>query len=336
MDFNYLIITFFILLNFFFIFFFQNIKIFHTNIDQPDLKRKLHKKPIPLAGGIIIFVNILFYILFVFFNENLLSKEIIFLDRYILITFFLACSAIFFLGFLDDKLNISASKKFLITSILILLILFFDKSLTINIVNLSFFERNFSLSGFSILFTCFCFLVFLNAFNMFDGIDLQSCFYSLIIFSSLLLFYIDMLIFKVFLICLMGYGYLNYKNKSFLGDSGSLLLPFVIGYIFIKLYNINLINFCDEIVIYMLIPGLDLIRLFFKRILQKKNPLSPDRYHLHHLLIEKYSHLKTLLIMVFLILIPIIFIQLNINKLLILIISTSVYFIIISNVTKKL
>tara|TARA_B100000579_G_scaffold417082_1_gene413284 strand:- start:758 stop:1273 length:516 start_codon:yes stop_codon:yes gene_type:complete len=171
---------------------------------------------------------------------------------------------------------------------------------------------------------------------MFDGIDLQSCFYSLIIFSSLLLFYIDMLIFKVFLICLMGYGYLNYKNKSFLGDSGSLLLPFVIGYIFIKLYNINLINFCDEIVIYMLIPGLDLIRLFFKRILQKKNPLSPDRYHLHHLLIEKYSHLKTLLIMVFLILIPIIFIQLNINKLLILIISTSVYFIIISNVTKKL
>ncbi len=336
MDFNYLIITFFILLNFFFIFFFRNIKIFHTNIDQPDLKRKLHKKPIPLAGGIIIFVNILFYILFVFFNENLLSKEIIFLDRYILITFFLACSAIFFLGFLDDKLNISASKKFLITSILILLILFFDKSLTINIVNLSFFERNFSLSGFSILFTCFCFLVFLNAFNMFDGIDLQSCFYSLIIFSSLLLFYIDMLIFKVFLICLMGYGYLNYKNKSFLGDSGSLLLPFVIGYIFIKLYNINLINFCDEIVIYMLIPGLDLIRLFFKRILQKKNPLSPDRYHLHHLLIEKYSHLKTLLIMVFLILIPIIFIQLNINKLLILIISTSVYFIIISNVTKKL
>ena len=60
MDFNYLIITFFIFLNFFFIFFFQNIKIFHTNIDQPDLKRKLHKKPIPLAGGIIIFVNILY------------------------------------------------------------------------------------------------------------------------------------------------------------------------------------------------------------------------------------------------------------------------------------
>ena len=335
MDFNYLIITFFILLNFFFIFFFQNIKIFHTNIDQPDLKRKLHKKPIPLAGGIIIFVNILFYILFVFFNENLLSKEIIFLDRYILITFFLTCSAIFFLGFLDDKLNISASKKFLITSILILLILFFDKSLTINIVNFSFFERNFSLSGFSILFTCFCFLVFLNAFNMFDGINLQSSIYSIIVFLSILYFLNDSLIVKIILISIFTYSYLNMKNKSFLGDSGSLLVAFIIGYFFIKLYNRGLINYTDEVVIYMLVPGIDLIRLFFKRLFLKRNPLSSDRFHLHHLLLSKYSFEKTIVILVALILFPIIMNYFILNKLFVILIFISIYFLLLIAISSR-
>ena len=92
--------------------------------------------------------------------------------------------------------------------------------------------------------------------------------------------------------------------------------------------NLDL-NFSDEIVIYMLIPGLDLIRLFFKRILQKRNPLSPDRFHLHHLLLLKFSYNKTLIILVILIIIPLLLNLLNLNKLLIIIISTIIYSILI-------
>ena len=47
-----------ILFNFLLIVFFDKIKIFHINLDYPDGKRKLHKSPIPLAGGIIIFLNL--------------------------------------------------------------------------------------------------------------------------------------------------------------------------------------------------------------------------------------------------------------------------------------
>ena len=40
-----------ILFNFLLIVFFDKIKIFHINLDNPDGKRKLHKSPVPLAGG---------------------------------------------------------------------------------------------------------------------------------------------------------------------------------------------------------------------------------------------------------------------------------------------
>ena len=83
----------------------------------------------------------------------------------------------------------------------------------------------------------------------------------------------------------------------FLGDSGSLLISFIIGYFFIKLYNNEIINYTDEVVIYMLLPGVDLIRLFFKRILLKRSPLSSDRFHLHHLLL-KYSYEKTIIVLI--------------------------------------
>ena len=98
---------------------------------------------------------------------------------------------------------------------------------------------------------------------------------------------------------------MNSKNKSFLGDSGSLLISFIIGYFFIKLYNNELISHTDEVVIYMLLPGIDLIRLFFKRISLKRNPLSSDRFHLHHLLLKKYSYKKTIIILIALIIFPI-------------------------------
>ena len=57
---------------------------------------------------------------------------------------------------------------------------------------------------------------------------------------------------------------------------------------------------------FMIVPGVDMIRLFFERLINKKSPLSHDRNHLHHLLIKKNSFQITTLIMISLILIPII------------------------------
>ena len=120
---------------------------------------------------------------------------------------------------------------------------------------------------------------------MFDGINLQAISYSLFIFLILTFFFVNSFILKILIINLVTFSYLNLKNKSFLGDSGSLLLGFLISYFFIKLYNFNYFNYADQITLFMLIPGLDLIRLFISKFTEK-NPLSPDRNHLHHLLLS--------------------------------------------------
>ena len=109
---------------------------------------------------------------------------------------------------------------------------------------------------------------------MFDGINLQFSAYSIIIFLGILNLNFDSLLIKIILISILTFTFLNLKNKCFLGDSGSLLISFIIGYFFIKLYNNEIINYTDEVVIYMLLLVLILIRLFFKRILLKKKSVK--------------------------------------------------------------
>ena len=131
------------------------------------------------------------------------------------------------------------------------------------------------------------------------------------------------------LISIICYTSLNLQNKIFLGDSGTLITSFVIGYIFISLYNLEIITFADEIVLYMLLPGIDLIRLFFKRLLSRKNPLSPDRFHIHHILLMKFSIKKTLIIMCSFVLLPIILNYLEFNRLFIIVFFVLIYVILL-------
>ena len=126
---------FIILFNLILIIFFDKIKFFHLNLDSPDGKRKLHKKPTPLAGGIIIFLNLIIYFIFLSSNQNILFNEIIFDDYRDVIIFFITSLLIFSLGFMDDRYNISASRKFLIILIIITLSLVFDDNLNIKIIN---------------------------------------------------------------------------------------------------------------------------------------------------------------------------------------------------------
>lgn len=318
-----------IIFNLFLIFKFDSFKFFKINIDKPDDYRKFHKKPTPLAGGTIIALNLCLYFVLILSDASFLKEEIIYENYKILTVFFSISLFIFFVGFLDDKFNFKPVLKFILLSIVILIILFLDDSVTIKIVKFSFLDNQLNISKYSIFFTLFCFLVFLNAFNMIDGINLQASSYSLIVFFSIYFFYAEILIIKTLLISIIGYSYLNFKNKTFFGDSGSLLISFIMGYLFIKLYNKGLIISSDEVIIYMLIPGLDLIRLFFKRIITKKNPLKGDRFHLHHLLLKKFSYPTTLIIFLSLIISPIILNIYEINRIFIISFAIIVYSILI-------
>ena len=184
-----ILLIFFIILNFTLLLNFSKIKVFHYNIDKPDNVRKLHSKPTPLAGGIIIFLNILIYWVVLNFSEDLLKLEIFFNDKKSLNYFMLITTLIFMLGLIDDKINIKASFKFLYLFIIILFLLLIDDGLVLKKINFSFYEKNIALGQFDLLFSSFCILVFLNAFNMFDGINLQAGFYTIFIFCCLSFFF---------------------------------------------------------------------------------------------------------------------------------------------------
>ena len=335
MIFSDLILIFFILLNLFIVTYFQKLKIFHYVIDKPDKVRKLHSKPTPLAGGQIICLNIFIYCVFVYFHREILEIEIFFKNIKSLNFFMLTFFSIFLIGIIDDKIDFQANTKFLLLAIIITILLLFDDDLVLNNIRFSFLERSFSLHYFNMIFSVLCFLIFLNAFNMFDGINLQAISYSLFIFLILTFFFVNSFILKILIINLVTFSYLNLKNKSFLGDSGSLLLGFLISYFFIKLYNFNYFNYADQITLFMLIPGLDLIRLFISRIYRKKNPLSPDRNHLHHLLLSKYSFKFSIITILLFISFPIFLEYFKINNILTILLTTIIYFALVFFLKRK-
>ena len=319
----------FAVLNLFFLINFDSIKIFKLIIDKPDGKRKIHLKPIPLAGGIILIINILIYFILFFVSPDFFPRELFFDNNLYFFIFIITSVVIFLIGIFDDKYNLSPNFKIFLLSSVIIFILYFDNDLVIKNIRVSFLDDTIGTKNFGILFTLFCILVFLNAFNMFDGINLQASIYSLSIFLFLYFMIIKSFFILILIIYLFFYSILNYRSKSFLGDGGSLLLSFLISYIFIKLYNADLIKFSDEIFIFMMIPGIDLIRLFFVRAIKKKNPLKPDKDHLHHLLISKFSQTKSLLLLHSIIIIPIFLNYMNINKFLIILTTIFLYTLII-------
>ena len=301
-----------VFLNIILYFFNSNIANILNLFDIPDGKRKIHYAPVPLTGGIIIFLNISYCFIF-----NQLNVGIELFDNIKnLNIFFLSCFVLWVLGIIDDKKNISANLKFLIILFIIIINLLFDKSIIINKVYLTFFNE-FNLGFFAYIWTAICFLLFINALNMFDGINLQTAIYSsficlLFIFNSFLSNFFLIILFSLIIFCL-----LNLKNKSFMGDSGTYLLSYLFSYFFIRSYNEFSLFYADEIVLIMLIPGLDLMRLFIIRILKKKHPFSPDKQHLHHYLLNRFGYYRTLLIIQSLIIVPII-ISLLINQVVIL------------------
>jgi len=302
------------LYTFFFIIIIVNILfyIFNKNIaesinlfDNPDKFRKLHKTKVPLTGGIIILINSSLALIFTTIEPLYFDKLIIFKNNLDLIILFISILIFFFVGFVDDKYNISPNKKFLIITLILFPIIYFSDNLIINSIDFSFTDYSLRLPYvFSIFWTALCFLLFINAMNLFDGINYQVGIYSIYISLFFLINDYFNLFFIFIIIGLITFIFLNHKHKSFLGDSGSFLLAFIFGYFFIKMYNQSTNIKVDHIVLFMIIPGIDLIRLFITRIINNKNPFTPDRNHLHHIISVKFSLIKTNLIIQNLIIIP--------------------------------
>lgn len=293
-----------LIINISFFLFFEQIQNKINIYDKPDLTRKIHKKTTSAAGGVLFALCLLSY--FISNVAELEQNYLTFKENFsmILLVFFF-----FLLGVYDDKFFIRPYSRLLLSTFFILILLFFNENFIIKELRFSFYHTEISLKDFSILFTVICILLFINACNMFDGINMQFGLYvtllSIIFLSKGILPNLQICI----VICSLFFLYFNFKGRLFIGNNGSLVLGAFFSLLFIKIYNSDK-NFlyADEVFLYMSILGFDLIRVSFFRLINGKNIFSADKNHIHHLLNNKFNLTKTLIIIQTIIILPIIYV----------------------------
>ena len=319
------------------IFFISNLCLFyfHDNlnkinypVDHPN-KRKIHSKKILLSGGLFFFINLVLFILI-----NILGNvELILFSKNYTENFFLFSTIIFFLlGFVDDKANLNPNLKLLIIILILSSFLYMNKYFVIEFLRFSFIDETIYLGKYSYLFTILCLSLFINAFNMYDGINLQSGSYSLLFFIFFILNSHNIFFSIVFVFSHILFMIKNFKSKSFLGDNGCYILSFIIGIFIIDLYKNEKI-YCDHIFLLMMFPGIDMLRLFVVRLFKKQNPFVGDKNHIHHILLENFNQNKVFLILFFINLLIFITVLFKLNTILIFMFSLTMYFLL---QTKKL
>lgn len=265
-------------------------------IDHPDKKRKIHKNKPYLIGGVIIFVNIILFYFFYFFNKEAFSANpYFFFSNFHEFAFLFSIIILFFIGLYDDKYDLSPYTKTFLFLIVFYILIEVDDTLVIRNLNFEIFDIIINLNNISFIFTLLCFLVLINALNMFDGINLQLTIFTLFILVILFLKISNYYMMLIMIIPLLFFILLNFNGFAFMGNSGSFIISFLIGYILLKNYNsyIDTRFSADQILLLLLYPVLDMLRLFFYRISKGKNPFLADRRHIHHIFLNKFTEKKT-------------------------------------------
>ena len=276
----------FILFNLFFLFLGTFIILFSKNtnsrliiFDKPDNIRKIHSKPTPLSGGIVLYLFITFALIF-FHNLNVFSLKI----TGILIFLY---SIFFILGYIDDKSSLSPIRKSLIILFSLFILLPIDQDMIVK--GLLFKDLNIfiNLNQAAIFFTVLSIYFFYNLLNFSDGLNgitLSLCIVWIIIFLSNDNFNNYFLLSA--LICMLLVLLFNVIGILFIGNSGSSFLSIFFATLIIIDYNQSYILKCDEIFLLMFLPAYDSLRVSFQRFIRGVSPFLPDTTHYHHLLMK--------------------------------------------------
>lgn len=281
--------------------------IFYYNSKLISKKFSLFKKNIddtPIVGGLGIYLFFILCCLNLFF----INKQIIF-DNFALL---ILMSSIFLVGMIDDIFNVSYKIRLFLIFLIIFIFLTFNNEFLVKQLYFETLNKTFIINDISYFLTPFFIMLLLNSLNMADGINGNSgfiflCFLMILFNEESILNFFLVIIFLSILVFL----YFNLKNLLYIGDSGVYFISIFISIYVIDSYNQNYSNLsCEKIFLILMIPGIDMFRLFCKRIYNKKNPFKGDTNHLHHILIRKFKLYYSLALYVTLILWPFLIIKL--------------------------
>ena len=254
-------------------------------IDHPD-HRKRHANPTPLTGGLGIFAG---------FVVALLILGLPMAPYWSLI---LGMIVLLLTGLADDLIEVSASARLLI-QIGVGCLMVYGGGLSVNMLGEVFGPAYgpVGLGFFAGPFTVACVVFMVNAINMSDGLDGLAGGSGLFIFALLALAgwmsgaSMDLVVIPMML-ALATLGFLVHnlrmpgreRARAFLGDAGSMMMGFAIAWLAVAIYKdpdseIQAISMAWILIV----PGMDTLALFFRRIHLGKSPFAPDRTHLHHI-----------------------------------------------------
>ena len=256
--------------------------------DLPDNSRKIHFLKVSNIGGFIFAINALVFLLYSYFFQSFFEEGFVFF-----IYFFSLIS--FFIGFCDDKNYLNPIFKLFLSSALVYMAIILNDDFVVKNIKINSLNIDLNLGRYSIFFTILCMLLFLNALNMFDGINLQLGMYLIIIFVIFLYKGLFQSFSLLMIISVLFFLYFNFKNKIFLGNAGVWFCAYFISASIIESYNQKYIS-VELILMLLMFPGIDMFRVFIERIYKKKHPFYPDKIHIHHILLNSLDNLKTMMI----------------------------------------
>lgn len=257
--------------------------------DVPNA-RKIHANPIPSLGGLGIFAGFIVSCLLTISLTNSQGFQY----------YFAAALVIFFLGLKDDILILTPMKKF-IGQIVAAFIIIYKGGVVIKSMHgfMGIYELP---EAISLIMTYLTVIVIINSFNLIDGVDGLAA--GLGIFTTLTFgtyFYVishTEYSALAFAMCGSLLAFLIFNRspaRIFMGDTGSLLIGLVNS-----ILVVHFINFADSQAVsfplsaspaigiaILIIPLFDTLRVFSIRIFSRRSPFSPDRNHIHHILLDR-------------------------------------------------
>lgn len=261
-------------------------------VDRPDAERKLHDKPIALAGGLAIYASV-----FLAFGLTILIDrwdgiaDLGFVQSrwYVLFT---AAMAILLVGLADDRFSLRGRQKlllqFLIVSVLVGSGTMVDK--------IGLFGYNLPLGMFSIPVSILWLLVAVNALNLIDGADGMATTAGCVICAGLAALSLSQGSILSCIACiamagaLLGFLVFNKPPASiFLGDAGSMMIGLFVGVLAVWSGVKESTALASAPVAILAIPLFDSVAAILRRRLTGRSIYATDRAHLHHLLQAKYG-----------------------------------------------
>jgi UDP-GlcNAc:undecaprenyl-phosphate GlcNAc-1-phosphate transferase len=250
-------------------------------LDHPDA-RKQHGTAMPLAGGPLLFPIVLAAMLIAFWSQGSLL--------YLLS----GAALIFVMGIWDDRVGVHFSSKFLIQIVAALLVmqsgLLFDLNKVVLFSSVGIEYGRFL----SMAVTLVWIVGVTNAVNIIDGMDGLAaglCFNAFAGMGVLALVSGSPSL-AAFCVIMSGalLGFLRYNihpARTFLGDSGSMLLGFILAVLSI-VQSSKTATFLVIVVpaLLLALPMLDTAFAFARRGVSGRNPFKADRGHLHHRLLD--------------------------------------------------